>query len=183
MAERLPILRYVAVEITTVANGFLPVGTRPLDFGIGDKRDRCAVALHVIQVDVEGDHALARVASASPIPVGVVITNRLGQSECGAKVVDCSGLSVEVAADRRFLAFFRWKSVEVMRNRLHALLPPEAVAVIIGDRRVRVVFGLSSVQQHHLVVVREGIDRQDGNDARQHECRQCAGGNDVCAVE
>src|SRR5208282_548624 len=150
VAVGVPLLGEIAVEFATVVDGPFPVGTRPLDLGIGDKRDRGAVTLQVLEVDVEDDNAFAGVASASPIPVGVVTADRLRQSQCGPEVIDCSGLSVEATEDRRLLAFFRGKSVVVARYGFGALLPSETAAVVVRDSGVYVLFGFDSVQ-HHLL--------------------------------
>ena len=171
VAIGVPLLGEIAVEFATVVDGPFPVGTRPLDLGIGDKRDRGTVTLQLLEVDVEDDDAFAGVASASPIPIGVVTADRLRQSQCGPEVIDCSGLSVEATEDRRLLAFFRGKNVVVARYGFGALLPSETAAVVVRDSGVRVLFGFDSVQHHLLVVAREGIDREDRNEARQHECR------------
>lgn len=104
---RVPIFSQIAIEITTMVNGLLPVGSRPLDPGISNKRDGGAVALQVLQVGVEEDHAFAGVASAAPIPVGVVTANRPGQAQCGTKVINRSGLYVVATEDCRFLPLFR----------------------------------------------------------------------------
>ena len=46
VAVGVPLLAEIAVEFATVVDGPFPVGTRPLDLGIGDQRDRGAVTLH-----------------------------------------------------------------------------------------------------------------------------------------
>src|SRR4051794_25610195 len=88
-----------------------------LDTGKSLRQSLLAVAHH--------DDALASVPARTPKIVVLMAADRLGQAVFGAKQVDCAGLAVVLAINRRPGLNVRWKRMERARDGGRHFLPSE----------------------------------------------------------